>query len=75
MTKISQKRKSNKKINNKRRSNVKRLKSKTICKVLTQRSPSIYMSKPKQTKYIKLRSRVLKRQQGEFACITIKSKK
>ena len=70
MSRSSQKRKSSKK-----RSNVRRVKSKTICKVLTKRSPSIYMSKPKHTKYIKLRSRVLKRQQGEFACITMKSKK
>lgn len=71
MTKRSQKHKSN----NKKRSNIKGLETKTICKVLNQRSPSIYMRRSKHTKYIKLRSRVLKRQEGEFACITMKTMK
>jgi hypothetical protein len=72
MSRSYQKRKSNKKRSNIK--SVKRLKSKTICKVLNNRSPSIYMSNTKHTKYIKLKSRVLKRQQGEFACITMKYK-
>ena len=71
MNKRSQKRKSN----NKRSNNIKKLKSKTICKLLTEKSPSIYMAKPKHTKYIKLKSRVVKRQKAEFACITMKYKK
>ncbi len=44
------------------------------CQYLTKDSPKIFLSKPKNTKEVSLKSRYVPSKKCEFACVTMKYK-